>query len=74
MMRQGVLPATRRHATTTSSGGPKEAGWKNQSLDVETSVRYLFIFSNTKDDGPVVQDVPPAVAWAKFVGNHLGRL
>ena len=35
----------------------------------ETSVRYLFIFifSDTKDDEPVVLDVPPAVAWAKFL-------
>jgi hypothetical protein len=43
-----------------------------QSLDVETSIRYLFIFSNPKDDGPAVLDVPPAVAWPKFFGTILG--
>src|SRR5271167_1220441 len=48
---------------------PKGAGWQNQSLDVDTSVRYLFIFSNTKSDGPVVLDLPPAVAGAKFLGT-----
>src|SRR5271166_1460522 len=29
---------------------PKGAGWQNQSLDVDTSVRYLYVFSNTKND------------------------
>ena len=48
---------------------PKGAGWKNQSLDVNPSVRYLYIFSNTKDDGPVVLDLPPAVAGASFLGT-----
>ena len=43
---------------------PKGAGWKNQSLDVDTSVRYLYIFSNTKNDGPIVLDLPAAVAGA----------
>ncbi len=50
---------------------PKGAGWKNQSLDVDTSVRYLYIFSNTKDDGPIVLDLPPAVTRAKFLGTIL---
>jgi hypothetical protein len=48
---------------------PKGAGWKNQSLDVNPSVRYLFIFSNTRNDGPVVLDVPPAVGGAKLLGT-----
>jgi hypothetical protein len=48
---------------------PKGAGWKNQSLDVNPSVRYLYIFSNTKNDGPVVLDLPAAVAGAKFLGT-----
>jgi hypothetical protein len=48
---------------------PKGAGWKNQSLDVNPSVRYLYIFSNTKDDGPVVLDLPSAVAGASFLGT-----
>jgi hypothetical protein len=50
---------------------PKGAGWQNQSLDVDTSVHYLYIFSNTKDDGPIVLDVPAAVAGAKFLGTIL---
>jgi hypothetical protein len=33
---------------------------------------FVIIFSNTKDDGPVVLDVPPAIAWAKFLGTILG--
>ena len=33
---------------------PKTAGWKNQSLTVNTSVRYIYFFFNTKTDGPVV--------------------
>jgi hypothetical protein len=50
---------------------PKGAGWKNQSLDVDTSVRYLYIFSNTKEGGPIVLDLPVAVAGAKFLGTIL---
>jgi len=48
---------------------PKGAGWQNQSLDVDTSVRYLFIFSNTKNDGPIVLDLPAANASAQFLGT-----
>jgi hypothetical protein len=48
---------------------PKDAGWKNQSLDVNPGVRYLYIFSNTKNDGPVVLDLPAAVDGAKFLGT-----
>ena len=48
---------------------PKGAGWKNQSLDVDTSVRYLFIFSNTKNDGPIALDLPAANASAQFLGT-----
>jgi hypothetical protein len=50
---------------------PKGAGWENQSLDVDTSVRYLYIFSNTRDAGPIVLDLPAAVAAAKFLGTIL---
>jgi hypothetical protein len=50
---------------------PKGAGWENQSLDVDTSVRYLYIFSSTQNDGPIVLDLPPAVAGAKFLGTIL---
>ena len=50
---------------------PNGAGWQNQSLDVDTSVRYLFIFSNTKDDGPIVLDLPAGDASSKFLGTIL---
>jgi hypothetical protein len=50
---------------------PKGAGWQNQSLDVDTSVRYLYVFSNTKNDGPIVLDLPAAVPQAKFLGTIL---
>ena len=51
---------------------PNGAGWQNQSLDVDTSVHYLYIFSNTKDDGPIVLELPAAVAGvAKFLGTIL---
>ena len=38
----------------------KGNAWKNQSLTPNTSVRYLYVFFNTKDDGPVVLDLPAA--------------
>jgi hypothetical protein len=50
---------------------PKGGSWKNQSLDVDTSVRYLYIFANTKVDGPIVVDVPPALAAASFYGTTM---
>src|SRR5271166_5227575 len=40
---------------------PKGATWKNQSLATNTIVRYIYFFSNTKKDGPVVFELPPAV-------------
>ena len=45
---------------------PKGASWKNQSLTPNTSVRYLYVFFNTKDDGPVVLDLPPAANGASL--------
>src|SRR6266850_8064457 len=48
---------------------PKGSGWKNQSLTVNTSVRYMYFFCNTREDGPVVVDLPPAVARASFYGT-----
>jgi hypothetical protein len=50
---------------------PEGSGWQNQSLDVDTSVCYLYVFSNTKNDGPVVLEVPPAVPGAQFYGTIL---
>jgi hypothetical protein len=48
---------------------PKGGSWKNQSLTVNTSVRYMYLFSNTKEDGPVVLELPPAVPGASFYGT-----
>jgi len=48
---------------------PKNSGWKNQSLTVNTSVRYIYVFCNTKRDGPIVVDLPPAVPGASFYGT-----
>ncbi|MFY9840589.1 MAG: DUF1254 domain-containing protein [Xanthobacteraceae bacterium] len=48
---------------------PKASTWKNQSLTVNTSVRYMYTFSNTREDGPVVIDLPPAVGGASFYGT-----
>src|SRR5271167_1629347 len=49
---------------------PKGATWKNQSLATNTIVRYIYFFSNTKKDGPVVFELPPAVAGvAGFYGT-----
>jgi hypothetical protein len=49
---------------------PKGATWKNQSLATNTIVRYIYFFSNTKKDGPVVFELPPAVAGAaSFYGT-----
>jgi hypothetical protein len=48
---------------------PKGSGWKNQSLTVNTSVCYMYSFSNTREEGPVVVDLPPAAAGASFYGT-----
>jgi hypothetical protein len=48
---------------------PKGNGWKNQSLTPNTSVRYLYIFLNTKDGGPVVLDLPAAANGSSLLGT-----
>ena len=48
---------------------PKGAGWKNQSLTVNTSVRYIYFFFNTKNDGPVVLELPAGVDGTGFFGT-----
>jgi hypothetical protein len=48
---------------------PKGAGWKNQSLTVNTSVRYIYFFFSTKNDGPVVLELPADVAGTGFFGT-----
>jgi hypothetical protein len=50
---------------------PKGGGWKNQSLTVNTSVRYMYFFCNTRDDGPIVVELPPAAGGASFYGTIL---
>jgi hypothetical protein len=48
---------------------PKGMTWKNQTLTPNMVVRYIMIFSNTKTDGPVVLDLPGAIASASFYGT-----
>jgi hypothetical protein len=48
---------------------PKGNTWKNQSLTPNTSVRYLYVFFNTKDDGPVVLDLPTAANGSSLLGT-----
>src|SRR5258708_30694715 len=48
---------------------PKRSTWKNQSLTPNTSLRYLYVFVNTNDDGPVVLDLPPEAHGSSFVGT-----
>lgn len=47
---------------------PEGNGWKNQSLTPNTSVRYLYVFFNTKD-GPVMFDVPAAANGSSLLGT-----
>jgi hypothetical protein len=48
---------------------PKGGGWKNQSPTPNVNTRYMYFFINTKKDGPVVVDLPPAVPGASFYGT-----
>ena len=48
---------------------PKGSTWKNQSLTPNTSLRYLYVFFNTKDNGPVVLDLPAAANGSSFLGT-----
>lgn len=48
---------------------PKGSTWKNQSLTPNTSLRYLYVFFNTKADGPIVLDLPSAANGASFMGT-----
>ena len=48
---------------------PKGVTGKNQSLTPNTSLRYLYLFFNTKVDGPMVLDLPPAANGASFLGT-----
>ena len=48
---------------------PKGGGWKNQSPTPNVKTRYMYFFCNTKQDGPVVVELPPAVSGASFYGT-----
>ena len=39
---------------------PKGGGWKNQSPTPNVNTRYIYFFCNTKQDGPVVVELPTA--------------
>ena len=43
--------------------------WKNQSPTPNVNTRYMYFFINTKQDGPVVVELPPAVPGASFYGT-----
>jgi hypothetical protein len=48
---------------------PKGGGWKNQSPTPNVNTRYMYFFINTKQDGPVVVELPPAVPEPSFYGT-----
>jgi hypothetical protein len=48
---------------------PKGGGWMNQSPTPNVNTRYMYFFCNTKQDGPVVVEIPPAVPGASFYGT-----
>jgi hypothetical protein len=48
---------------------PKGSTWKNQSLTPNQSLRYMYIFANTKDEGPIVLDLPAAANGSSFLGT-----
>jgi hypothetical protein len=46
-----------------------KGSWKNQSPTPNVNTRYLYFFCNTKQDGPVVVELPPAVPGSSFYGT-----
>jgi hypothetical protein len=48
---------------------PKGGGWKNQSPTPNVNTRYMYFFINTRQDGPIVVELPPAVPGASFYGT-----
>ena len=48
---------------------PKGGGWKNQSPTPNVNTRYMYFFINTRQDGPVVVELPPAVP-KPFLRHH----
>ena len=47
----------------------KGGGWKNQSPTPNVNTRYMYFFINTKHDGPVVVELPPAVPGETFTAQ-----
>jgi len=47
----------------------RKGSWKNQSPTPNVNTRYMYFFINTKQDGPVVVELPPAVSGASFYGT-----
>jgi len=47
----------------------KGGSWKNQSPTPNVNTRYMYFFINTRQDGPVVVELPPAVPGASFYGT-----
>jgi hypothetical protein len=48
---------------------PKGNSWKNQSLTPNTSLRYLYLFLNTREMGPIVVDIPTAANGSSILGT-----
>ena len=46
-----------------------KGSWKNQSPTPNVNTRYMYFFCNTRQDGPVVVELPPAVPGASFYGT-----
>jgi hypothetical protein len=46
-----------------------KGSWKNQSPTPNVNTRYMYFFINTRQDGPVVVELPPAVPGASFYGT-----
>jgi hypothetical protein len=46
-----------------------KGGWMNQSPTPNVNTRYMYFFINTKLDGPVVVELPPAVPGTSFYGT-----
>ena len=47
----------------------RKGSWKNQSPTPNVNTRYMYFFINTKQDGPVAVELPPAVPGASFYGT-----
>ncbi len=62
-------PSVMRKATYNDIVWWPKGSWKNQSPTPNVNTRYMYFFCNTKQDGPVVVELPPAVLGASFYGT-----